>query len=197
MSALQVAEAPIKAVKATLKAVPPIERAHGWPRGWFPVLILGLLALGMVGHLGLQTLIQQQGFELGALQAQSEHLKAQEANLQAALDQQSSPQQLHVAAANLGMVPDTSATTLKLPTGEVFGVNSPVKGNEVPIIAAVPSLPQPEPEQPIVTPETPVVATPPAEAPAETPAEAPAEAPAETPVAVDSPAADTPTGEQP
>jgi len=187
MSAIQVAEAPIKAVKATLKAVPPIERAHGWPRGWFPVVILGLLALGMIGHLGLQTLIQQQGFELGALQAQSEHLKAQEANLQAALDQQSSPQQLHVAAVNLGMVPDTKATTLKLPTGEVFGMNSPVRGNEVPIIAALPPLPQPAPEQPVVAPETPVGNEPAAEAPAETPAETP----------VDSPEADTPTGEQP
>jgi len=103
-------------------------------------VILALLAGGMVGHLALQTAIQEQGFELASLQSTNDRLSAQEAVLRATLDKQSTPQQLAYSAAHLGMVANTRSTFLTLPTGEVTGTDTPVKGNEVPIISAAPVI---------------------------------------------------------
>jgi hypothetical protein len=96
----------------------------------------------MVGHLLLQTRIQEQGFELAALQTQVDHLSAEEAMWRATLDRQSTPTQLAYAAAQLGMVANPYSNILVLPTGEVLGAQKPVKGNEVSIISAAPILPQ-------------------------------------------------------
>jgi len=112
-----------------------------WARARFPLLLLALLGLGMVGHLGLQTRIQEQGFELAGLQSQVASLGAQAEILQAAVDKQSTPQQLAYAAAHLGMVANPYTTFVHLPDGHVTGSNTAVKGNEEPIISAAPTLP--------------------------------------------------------
>jgi len=106
----------------------------------FPVVILALLAVGMVGHLVLQTRIQELGFELGALQAQEDQLSAQQAILSTTLAKQSTPQQLAYAASSLGMVANPYSTFLTLPTGQVTGTNQVVRGGEVPIISAPPAI---------------------------------------------------------
>jgi hypothetical protein len=106
-------------------------------------LILALLAVGTVGHLAMQTKIQEQGFELAALQDQREHLNAEAVVLRATLDKQSTPAQLAQAAAGLGMVADPYSTFVALPIGAVSGVNKPVAGNEVPAISRVPTPPTP------------------------------------------------------
>ena len=139
MSAAEAHAEPRTTRRAALAAVPAPQR-RGWPRGTLPLIILGLLAAGMVGHLALQTKIQEQGFELGALQAQVTQSAAQEAVLQAALDRASTPQQLAFAASHLGMVANPYSTFLVLPTGEVRGLDKPVRGSEVPIISAPPNL---------------------------------------------------------
>jgi len=124
--------------RAALRAVPEPAPSTTWRRGTFPVLILTLLALGMVGHLFLQTKIQEQGFELSALQTQADQLSAKAIGLQAALDQASAPQEIARRAAALGMVANPYSTFLHLPSGQVTGVKKPVKGNEVPVISAPP-----------------------------------------------------------
>jgi len=145
MSALERSDAPLRHKRAELRTVTPPQRSHAVLRGTFPLAILGLLAVGMVGHLLLQTKIQEQGFELGGLQTQVEHLSAQEAILHATLDKQSTPQQLAYAAANLGMVANPYSTYLILPSGEVVGTDEAVRGNELPIISAAPQIIQETP----------------------------------------------------
>ena len=145
MSALEHSEIPTRAKRtkrAELKAVPSPQPSR-LPKGFFPIVILALLAVGMVGHLLLQTKIQEQGFELGGLQAEIEQLSAQETILHATLDKQSTPQQLAYSASQLGMVANPYSTFLVLPAGEVIGTDRTVRGNEVPIISAAPERPRP------------------------------------------------------
>jgi len=141
MSALEQVSQPRLTRRAAIRAVEPRPARPGWHRGVFPVIILALLALGMVGHLALQTRIQEQGFELGALQAQAEQLDAQQAILAAALDKQSTPAQLAYSASQLGMVANPYTTILDLGTGQVTGSGKPVAGNELAVISAPPQLP--------------------------------------------------------
>ncbi|MDR2973566.1 MAG: hypothetical protein LBV00_02465 [Propionibacteriaceae bacterium] len=140
MSALEILDAPPRRPRATVQAVSPVKRHPGLPKGAFPLMILGLLAMGMVGHLALQTAIQENGFELGELQSQTAQLSAQEAVLQSALGAKSTPTQLAHAAAGLGMVADPYATMVVLSTGQVLGVTTPVTGQELPLVSAAPHL---------------------------------------------------------
>jgi hypothetical protein len=119
----------------------PTTPGKHWPKGLFPLSILALLALGLVGHLLIQTSIQEQGFELASLQTQAESLAAQQAILEATLDKQSTPLQLAYAASQLGMVANPYTTFISLETGQVTGLNKPVVGDEVPHISARPSIP--------------------------------------------------------
>ncbi len=143
MSALEQLDQQAGPAEPALSVVPSPARSRGWPKPVFPILILALLAVGMVGQLLLQNRIQQQGFELAAMQNQIEHLSATQSRLQAALDQKTTPQQLAYAAAQLGMVANPYSTLLHLPTGQVSGVNQPVNGDELPAVSAPPQLPTP------------------------------------------------------
>lgn len=143
MSALVHEGTPIRP-KRSLQAVPTLAPEKRWPKGLFPLTILALLAVGLVGHLLLQTSIQEQGFELASLQDQAESLVAHQAILEAALDKQSTPQQLAYAAAGLGMVANPYTTFISLETGEVSGLNKPVVGDEMPQVSARPSMPSNE-----------------------------------------------------
>jgi len=158
MSALERPDAPVRRKRVELTSLPHPQRSHSWFRGSFPLTILALLAVGMVGHLGLQTAIQNQAFELGALQAQADRLGAQEAILHATLDKQSTPQQLAYTAAGLGMVANPYSTYLVLPTGEILGTHEAVRGNELPIISAAPQIIPTSPE--VQLDETPTEDTP-------------------------------------
>ena len=131
--------------KPTLRVVPAERSSHAWSRGSFPILILALLAVGMISHLVLQTKIQEQGFELSALQTQADHLVAEQAVKQAALDSRSTSRQLVFEASQLGMVVNPYSTFLVLPKGQIKGVKKVVKGNEVPLISAIPT-----PDKPVV-----------------------------------------------
>lgn len=142
MSALAEIDLPVR--QRRLRPLPPTRSpkpaGRAWPKGLFPVAVLLLLAGGLVGHLVLQTTIQEQGFQLADLQDQADSLSAQQAILQAALEQQSTPEQLAYAAAGLGMVANPYTTYLDLTTGEVSGVNQPVRGDELPAISTAPDL---------------------------------------------------------
>ena len=148
MSALERPDAPTRRKRTELRPVARPQASHALFKGSFPLMVLALLAAGMVGHLVMQTKIQDQAFELGALQTQADRLGAQEAILSATLDKQSTPQQLAYTAAGLGMVANPYATYLVLPTGEVIGTDEAVRGNELPVISAAPDI---DPTSPDVT----------------------------------------------
>ncbi len=128
-------------VPARLKALPLPEKDHAWPKGVFPATVLALLAAGLIGHLVLQTSIQEQGFELADLQSQAEYLSSQQSILQATLDTRSTPQQLAQAASSLGMVANPYVSYIDLASGEVTGVNKPVRGDELPEVSAPAAVP--------------------------------------------------------
>ncbi|MDR0285952.1 MAG: hypothetical protein LBI33_13850 [Propionibacteriaceae bacterium] len=161
MSALEAGVLPA-APRTSLNPVAAPDRSPVF-RGVFPLVILALLAVAMVGHLVLQTKIQEQAFELGSLQSQTERLAASQAILTATLDKKTTPQQLAYEAAQLGMVADPYATYLVLPTGQVTGTNQAVRGNEVPVISAAPVIGPPA--DPVPPAEAPVAEAPVAEAP--------------------------------
>ena len=146
MSALMSEDESVRRKRADLRPVAAPKKSHALFKGSFPAVILLLLAVGMVGHLWLQTKIQDQAFELGALQSESDRLSAQEAILNATLDKQSTPQQLAYTAAELGMVANPYSTFLILPTGEVVGTDQAVRGDELPIISAPPQITPTSPE---------------------------------------------------
>lgn len=142
MSALEQVEFTKPTRRTRLHSVPAVKSSRMWVKATFPVLILSLLAVGMVGQLMLQTLIQEKGFELAALQSEIEQLSAQEALWRANLEKQSTPTQLAWNASQLGMVANPHANVLVLSTGEVIGSGKATKGDEIPLISAAPSLPQ-------------------------------------------------------
>ncbi|MCL2785553.1 MAG: hypothetical protein FWD55_09050 [Propionibacteriaceae bacterium] len=153
MSALVQEVTPARVKRTALKPVIAPARTRAWPKGFFPVVILAMLAAGMVGQLMLQTTIQEQGFELAALQTELEQLQAQEAILNATLDKQSTPQALAYAASQLGMVVNPYSNILVLSDGQVIGSGKKVKGNEQPIISAPPAFLLPPPPSPSPSPE--------------------------------------------
>ena len=165
MSALERPEVPVRRKRTDLKPVAPPQHSHAWFKGSFPLTILALLAVGMVGHLVMQTNIQDQAFQLGALQEQADRLSAQEAILHATLDKQSTPQQLAYTAASLGMVANPYSTYLVLPTGQIVGTDEAVRGNELPIISAAPDITPTSPEVVLDDPDTAADGTEPAPEP--------------------------------
>ncbi|MDR0960578.1 MAG: hypothetical protein LBM23_09625 [Propionibacteriaceae bacterium] len=105
--------------------------------GPFALLVLGLLAIGMVGHLLLQTTIMEQSLALEELEGRSTALYQQEALLNAELEQRSAAPSLAAEAGRLGMVANPYATYVVIPSGEIRGVNHPVTGTEMPVMSGV------------------------------------------------------------
>lgn len=130
MSAVPAESHGARSTRATLTAVP--RRRTTVARTPFLVILLGVLGLGMVGLVMLQTTVQQQSFELRKLEAQAKALSYQEAQLQAEADRRSTPAEVARRARELGMVPNPYPVYIDVTTGEVRGVAKPVTGNEMP-----------------------------------------------------------------
>ena len=101
----------------------------------FALLALGLLLIGMVGYLFLQTTLQQQAFTLNSLHSTADVLSARESYLEAGLAARTTPLELARAAAALGMVANPYGTFIDVRTGQVTGVGRPVQGQELPRLA--------------------------------------------------------------
>ncbi|MDR0990997.1 MAG: hypothetical protein LBL92_06530 [Propionibacteriaceae bacterium] len=114
----------------TLRPLPPVSRQL--PAVPFALLVFGLLLVGMVGYLVLQTTLQQQAFTLNDLRAEADALSAQESYLEAGLAARTTPQELARAAQTLGMVANPYGTFIDLTSGQVTGVNQVVAGQELP-----------------------------------------------------------------
>jgi len=123
----------------------------------FALLALGLLLIGMVGYLFLQTTLQQQAFTLNSLQSTAAVLSARESYLEAGLAARTTPLELARAASALGMVANPYGTFIDVRTGQVTGVGRPVQGEELPRVSQPPAAPA-QPAQPAVAPAQPAVA---------------------------------------
>ncbi|MGH3745483.1 MAG: hypothetical protein ACRDTP_11540 [Mycobacteriales bacterium] len=121
----------------------PARKAARMP---FVLLVVGILGLGLVGLLLLNTQRAQASFRLTDLQHQSAGLQDQEQALQRVVERDQDPAALAARATALGMVPDTTAGYLA-PDGSVVGplppgASAPVpgaKGVDGVVVAKAPS----------------------------------------------------------
>lgn len=97
----------------------------------FLLVLAGLLVIGMVGVLVLNTQLQSQAFGLRNLQRQAAELGYEQAALQSQLDATSSVQNLTRRASELGMRPNPYPVFIELPSGTVLGQPRRVSGNEL------------------------------------------------------------------
>ncbi len=91
-----------------------------------PSLVHGAVALAglgaiILGQLGLSMLVGESAYEIAGLQSTSAALGRQEQTLQERLDTLESPQQVALAAEELGMVQGQASLFLQLSTGSVVG----------------------------------------------------------------------------
>ena len=115
--------------------------------GVFVAMIMGLLTLGMIVLLLLNTALNQGAFELQNLQQEQQKLSDQEQTLIQTVTEQQSPQVLARRAAALGMLPVTSPVFLRLKDGAILGVPLPAV------------KPKPRPPAPTTTTPTPTTTT--------------------------------------
>ncbi|MFS0884760.1 hypothetical protein [Aeromicrobium sp. 179-A 4D2 NHS] len=108
-----------------LKLVGPVRvRARRAP---FVVVVLGVLAVGLVGLILLSTAMQAQAFRIDELQQRATLLHAQKEQLATEVDQMQSPSGLAERALSEGMVPNANPVFLRLTDGKVIGEPVPAE----------------------------------------------------------------------
>lgn len=108
-------------------------------RAPFAVLVVALLAGGLLGLLGLNTVLAQDAFRLHSLQVEGKQLSAREQVLQREVQDLQAPAALSQQATALGMVPGGPPAFLRLPDGAVLGQPMPAAAPApAPTVAAVP-----------------------------------------------------------
>lgn len=161
---------PTRPVQPRLRLVPsPVLRP---PRTPFVVLVVGLLGVGLVGLLVLNTVIAENSFRMHELRKSTAALSLQEQQLQREIDDLEAPGALAIRARRLGMVPAGNPAFIRLSDGSVLGVPTPATAppRPAPVRPSPNAASSPAPAAPAVTPS-------PAQAPARSPA------PAASPVA--------------
>jgi hypothetical protein len=91
----------------------------------FIAVVVGILAVGLLGLLLLNTVLAQDAFRLHALQVQGRVLADQEQGLQREVERLQSPQSLASRATAQGMVPGGPPAFLRLSDGKVLGAAVP------------------------------------------------------------------------
>lgn len=94
---------PTQRSRPALRLVP--DATSSMPRGPFIFLVLGLVILGTIGLLVLNTVIAADSFRAGELIQQNAELAVIEQELQRQVAEGLSPQELAQAARDLGMIP--------------------------------------------------------------------------------------------
>jgi type II secretory pathway pseudopilin PulG len=128
----------------------------------FAILVLGLLSLGLVILLLLNTAMDRGAFELSAAQKRQSQLTDQQQELQLRLAALSAPGALASQASALGMVPNPRPVFLNPNSGAVLGVPTaaPTTAAPKPSPSASPSLSASASASASATPSTPASATP-------------------------------------
>jgi hypothetical protein len=110
-----------------LRIVTPLrpERAS---RGVFALVVSGLLAIGMILILVINTSLAQGAFTVRELAAERAVLSQQEQALSEEVAAAAAPRLLEERARSLGMVPSENPVFLSVPSGEVLGTPKPAEG---------------------------------------------------------------------
>jgi hypothetical protein len=110
----------LRAGRPHLRMVSPL-RAERASRGVFALVVTGLLILGMIVILVINTSLAQGAFTVSELQAERATLTQQEQTLSQAVAAAAAPESLEQQARALGMVPSETPVFLRLPGGKVVG----------------------------------------------------------------------------
>ncbi len=111
--------------RPALRLVPTA--APSMPRGPFIILVLGLVILGTIGLLVLNTVIAADSFRAGDLIQRNAELAVVEQELQRQIAEGLSPQELADAARELGMIPaGQPGFIIVAPDGSIVIQGSPV-----------------------------------------------------------------------
>jgi len=126
--------------RARLTVVPPrtLGRTQA-ARTPFAVLVIAILAAGVVGLLMFNTSMQQTSFTATTLQDRVNVLTAKEQSLALELDALRDPQQLAVAAKELGMVAPSQPAFVRLADGRVLGNPTPATVGDTVRVNPLPS----------------------------------------------------------
>lgn len=125
-----------RSVRANLRLVAPLG-VHKASRGVFSLIILGILALGLVGMLLINTTLAQGAFTLSELRSEQSELARIEASLTEEVAALAAPEALETQARALGMVPSTTLAFIQIPDGKVLGKPKAAKGVPVALPADV------------------------------------------------------------
>lgn len=122
-----------------LRLVAPLrpERAS---RGFFAVVVAGMLALGLVVMLLINTSVAQTAFTVTELRSQQRELARTEAALTEALAAAAAPPVLEAKARALGMVPSNRPVFVTVPDGTVRGKAKAAPGDRARTINVATSL---------------------------------------------------------
>ncbi|PHX61304.1 MAG: hypothetical protein CK552_01315 [Actinobacteria bacterium] len=125
--------------RSNLRLVSPL-RAERASRGVFILFVTGLLGIGLVAMLVINTALAQGAFTLSELQQEQAALSEQEAALTQVVEAASTPGALESQARALGMVPSQNPVFLRLPDGAILGNPKPAPGRPVTNPLAVNSI---------------------------------------------------------
>jgi hypothetical protein len=112
----------------TSAAIEPAPLPIALPRAPFLLLMVGLVVVGVLGVLVLNTKINENSFRLNDLRNNQASLDLQEQQLARSLADLESPGNLRAAATRLGLVPAGTPAFINLPDGRVVGVPQPAAG---------------------------------------------------------------------
>lgn len=125
--------------RPALTLVSPL-RATTASRGTFVAVVVGILGLGLVAMLVINTSLAQGSFTVMDLKAEQRALVATEEALAQQVARAASPVVLEQRARAMGMVPSPSPAFLRVTDGTVLGKPKPAPGNAAATIAiAAPS----------------------------------------------------------
>ena len=133
------AEAAVERARLTVVPTRSMGRTQA-ARTPFAVLVLGMLALGVVGLLMFNTNMQQASFRATTLQAKVSALTAKEQGLNMELDSLRDPQRLATEAKHLGMVPPSQPAFIRLADGAILGNPAPATSADSVRINPLPPL---------------------------------------------------------
>lgn len=129
----------LRAVAVPVALTRPVARPVARPaasNGVFVLVVAGVLALGLLGLLALNTVIAQSSFVAHDLTNHAEDLAVRQQALQQEVARLEAPDQLARQARALGLVPAESPVFLDLASGRILGVPTPAKR---PPVAAAPT----------------------------------------------------------
>jgi hypothetical protein len=128
---VRVEEAPARvtgevSAQPRLRVAPPVPISA--PRAPFVASVIGVVVVGVLGILLINTKTNENSFRIADLQKQGAILDNQQADLQNQLIAASQVGNLDAAARRLGLVKAENPAKLRLPDGKIIGVLTPANG---------------------------------------------------------------------